>query len=200
MGPRGIAVSVLAIDTASRSRVVCVLASPQGELIDAAVIRGQPVGTSLPRMLMRMLDAADRAVVVVTGPGTYTGVRAGMAGALGVADARRLPLHGLGALEVAACWDAGGLRDDTWVIADAGRGALYVARRHAAATPHRMRLDDFDPGGAAVVSSESLPIAGLVVIDPAAALARAVTLALSRPALRREGLTAAYVDAATATG
>ena len=80
--------SILAIDTASRSRVVCVLASPQGELIDAAVIRGQPVGTSLPRMLMRMLDAADHAVVVVTGPGTYTGVRAGMAAALGIADAR----------------------------------------------------------------------------------------------------------------
>ncbi len=187
--------SILAIDTASRSRVVCVLASPQGELIDAAVIRGQPVGTSLPRMLMRMLDAADQAVVVVTGPGTYTGVRAGMAAALGIADARGLPLHGLGSLEVAACWDGSGLGDDSWVIADAGRGALYAARRHAAATPRRVRLETFDAGGAAVIGTEALPITGLVVVDPAAALACAVTLALSRPALRREGLTAAYVDA-----
>ncbi len=177
--------------------MVCVLASPRGELIGAAVIRGQPVGTSLPRMLARMLDAVDRAVVVVTGPGTYTGVRAGMAGALGVADARGLPLHGLGSLEVAACWDAAGLGDASWVVADAGRGALYVARRHAAATPRRIRLEAFDPGGAAVVSTETLPIPDLVVIDAATALARAVTLALSRPALRREGLTAAYVDTAS---
>jgi len=187
-------VSVLAIDTASRSRVVCVLASPTGELIDAAVIRGQPVGTSLPSMLERMLDSVDRAVVVVTGPGTYTGVRAGMAGALGVADARRLPLHGLGSLEVAACWNGEGVGASSWVIADAGRGALYAARRNAAANPRRVWLDTFDPGGVAVVSTEALPIAGVVVVDPAAALACAVPLALSRPALHREGLTAAYVD------
>ncbi len=191
----GTVVSVLGIDTASRSRVVCVLASPRGELIDAAVIRGQPVGTSLPRMLVRMLDSVDRAVVVITGPGTYTGVRAGMAGALGVADARGLPLHGLGSLEVAAAWDAAGLGDTSWVIADAGRGALYVARRAAAATPQRIRFDAFDPGQAASVSTEALPVPGLVVADPAEALAHAVPFALSRPALGREGLTAAYVDA-----
>ena len=76
-----------------------------GEPIDAEVIRGAPVSASLPRLLGRMLGAVDTAVVVVTGPGTYTGVRAGMAAALGVAHARGLPLHGVGSLEVVACGD-----------------------------------------------------------------------------------------------
>ncbi|MFZ0179575.1 MAG: tRNA (adenosine(37)-N6)-threonylcarbamoyltransferase complex dimerization subunit type 1 TsaB, partial [Candidatus Dormiibacterota bacterium] len=94
--------SVLAIDTSSRSRVVCVLASVAGELLDAEVIRDEPVAASLPRVLGRMLGRVDTAVVVVTGPGTYTGVRAGMAAALGIAQARELPLHGVGSLEVLA--------------------------------------------------------------------------------------------------
>ena len=53
-------------------------------------------------MLGRFLARVDGAVVVVTGPGTYTGVRAGMAAALGIAHARGLPLHGIGSLEVVA--------------------------------------------------------------------------------------------------
>ena len=94
--------SVLAIDTSSRSRVVCLVASAAGELLDGEVIRDEPVAASLPRVLGRMLARVDTAVVVVTGPGTYTGVRAGMAAALGIAQARELPLHGVGSLEVLA--------------------------------------------------------------------------------------------------
>ena len=71
------------------------------------MIRDAPVAASLPRLLGRMLAAVDTAVVVVTGPGTYTGVRAGMAAALGVAHARNLPLHGVGSLEVVAEWRPG---------------------------------------------------------------------------------------------
>jgi tRNA threonylcarbamoyl adenosine modification protein YeaZ len=186
-------VSVLAIDTSSRSCVVCVLASVTGELLDAEVIRDQPVSASLPRILGRMLAGTDTAVVVVSGPGTYTGVRAGMASALGIADARHLPLYGLGSLEVVASGDQNAGADD-WIISDAGRGALYVARAGGAAHPSRVLVDGFDAGGARVLSSDSTGIAGVVRVDPARALASAVTLALSRPPLDRAGLTALYVD------
>lgn len=189
--------SVLAIDTASRSRVVVVVASAKGEVSNAEVVRGQPVGTSLPRMLARLLGTVDGAVVVVTGPGTYTGVRAGMASALGVAQARHLPLHGIGSLEVAACAHVDGA-DATgrtaWVVADAGRGALYVARRAAASAPQRIGAAAFQRGPAPVVSTEPLPIDGLVLVDPAGALAASIPLALSRPPLDPAGLTALYVD------
>jgi tRNA threonylcarbamoyladenosine biosynthesis protein TsaB len=190
-------VSVLAIDTASRSRVVVVVATAGGVVSDAEVVRGQAVGTSLPRMLARALETVDGAVVVVTGPGTYTGVRAGMASALGVAQARRLPLHGIGSLEVAACADidgADGADRTAWVVADAGRGALYVARRTAAGAPRRIEAAAFRPGPSPVVSTEPLPIDGLVLVDPAAALAAAIPLALSRAPLEPAGLTALYVD------
>lgn len=185
--------SVLAVDTSARSRVVCVVASTAGELLDAEVIRDAPVAASLPLLLGRMLVAVDTAVVVVTGPGTYTGVRAGMAGALGVVHARNLPLYGVGSLEAVASGDPDAGAGD-WVVADAGRGALYVARVGDAAHPSRILESGFDAAGARVLSTERIAIAGLVVLDPAASLARAVPLALSRPALERSGLTAVYVD------
>jgi tRNA threonylcarbamoyladenosine biosynthesis protein TsaB len=184
--------NVLAIDTSSRSRVVCVVATDLGALVDSAVVHGEPVAASLPRVLGRMLDAVG-AVVVVTGPGTYTGVRAGMAAALGVAHARGLPLHGVGTLEVVACGDPDAAAGD-WVVSDAGRGALYAALAGTAASPSRILLSALDAAGARVLSTDSIAVEGLIRIDPARALARSVPLALSRPALDREGLSAAYVD------
>jgi hypothetical protein len=44
------------------------------------------------------------------------------------------------------------------------------------------------------VSTEPLPIDGLVLVDPASALAASIPLALSRPPLDPAGLTALYVD------
>jgi tRNA threonylcarbamoyl adenosine modification protein YeaZ len=186
-------VSVLAIDTSSRSRVVCVLATADGDLLDSEVIDDRPVAVSLPPALARMLATVDRGVVVVTGPGTYTGVRAGMAAALGVAHVRRLPLHGVGSLEVVASGDPDAAPGD-WVVSDAGRGALYVAHVGDAANPSRTRQAGFDAGGARVLSTDGIAIAGVILLDPARSLARAVPLALSRPALERAGLTARYVD------
>ena len=173
--------------------MVCVLATPQGELLDSEVIRGATVAAALPAAFGRMLDAAETAVVVVTGPGTYTGVRAGMAAALGIAHARGLPLHGVGSLEVVAGGDPDAVAGD-WVIADAGRGALYAARVGAAAHPSRIPQAGFDGAGAGVASTDDLDIAGLRLLDPAQALARAVPLALSRPPLDPAGLAALYVD------
>jgi tRNA A37 threonylcarbamoyladenosine modification protein TsaB len=186
--------SVLAIDTATRSRTVVVVVTPEGEQIRGVVIRDQPVGTSLPGAIAGLIRLVDRAVVVVTGPGTYTGVRAGMAGALGIAQARDLPLYGIGSLEVAACWPSSEREGDPWVVADSGRGSLYVARRSTALLPKRVAAADFDAGVAGAVSTEALDIHGLLVVDPARALAHAVVLALSRPPVDRAGLTAVYTE------
>lgn len=186
--------SVLAIDTSSRSRIVCVLASPEGELIDATVVHGESVGAALPRALSRVLASVDVAVVVVTGPGTYTGVRAGMAAALGVAQARNLPLHGIGSLEVINCGVPESGDGAGWVVSDAGRGALYAARAADASHATRIAVADFDPGGEPVFTTDDLAITGVVAVDPARALARSVVVALARAALDPAGLSAVYVD------
>lgn len=185
--------TILAIDTAFRSRVVVVVATREGEQVQGIVLRGEPVGALLPRALLSLAPLMSRAVVVVTGPGTYTGVRAGMAGALGIAQALDLPLHGIGSLEVCACAPEAAGRD-VWVLADAGRGAMYVARRRDAAAPRRVMATSFDPGGAPMLSTEPAPVDGLVLVDPLRALAASVAPALSRPPLDRAGLIALYVD------
>jgi tRNA threonylcarbamoyladenosine biosynthesis protein TsaB len=185
---------VLAIDTASRSRIVVVRAQSDGTVLRAEVVRGASVGTSLPRLLQLMLTDNVGAVVVVVGPGTYTGVRAGMAAALGIAQARRLPLHGVGSLEVVACAPSTSSHSAAWVAADAGRGALYIASTTAAANPRRVVVGEFEGGGGVVVSTETLPLEPILVVDPAEALGAAIPLALSRPPLTADGLTALYVD------
>jgi tRNA threonylcarbamoyladenosine biosynthesis protein TsaB len=71
------------------------------------------------RWSLRDLDG----VGVVSGPGSFTGMRVGMAAAKGLCEATGLPLLAVSRLEVLA--DATGLRDGLAVL-DAGRGGLYV--------------------------------------------------------------------------
>ncbi len=63
------------------------------------------------------------AVGVVGGPGSFTGVRSGMAVAKGFCEAAALRLAVVSRLEVLA--DAAALKDGLAVL-DAGRGELYV--------------------------------------------------------------------------
>jgi tRNA threonylcarbamoyl adenosine modification protein YeaZ len=195
-------VTVLAIDTTARRRVVVAAATKTGALLDAEVASGLVALPALRQALSRLLGPDCEAVVVATGPGSYTGLRAGMAAALGVAHSLGLPLHGVPSLEVVAN-AATGDHPEVMAVADAGRGGVYVGRfRQAAggleavAPVRRMTLASLIPGGeAVVVSIDALGFPGLEGGgDPALALAMAVPGALSRPALALAGLTAAYVD------
>jgi len=68
---------------------------------------------------LRDLDA----VGVVCGPGSFTGIRAGLAAAKGLCIAAGLPLAAVSRLEVLA--DAASLQQG-FAVLDAGRGELYV--------------------------------------------------------------------------
>lgn len=71
-------------------------------------------------------------LAVDVGPGSFTGIRVGVAFALGVAHARGLPAVGVGSLDILAraCYDATGPQTGTYVIAgsDVRRGEAAVAR------------------------------------------------------------------------
>lgn len=72
------------------------------------------------------LDEVD-ALVVPSGPGSFTGLRIGAALALGLAEARGIPLHSLPTLEAIAESCASPTDRSVLAILDARRGRYYAA-------------------------------------------------------------------------
>jgi tRNA threonylcarbamoyladenosine biosynthesis protein TsaB len=200
--------AVLAIDSSARRRLTLVRATPAGQLVAAVEEMAAPTVRGLDRAVARLLAGGGLiAVVVVTGPGSYTGLRAGMAAGLGLAHAGALPLHGLGSLEVAARAAPGAAEEaglDLVALADAGRGGAYAARfsrgeggLRPRGDPWRASLEDLRGGGLGAgvlaVSLDAIDLPGVLRGDPAAALAAAVPGALARPALAPAALRGVYL-------
>jgi tRNA threonylcarbamoyladenosine biosynthesis protein TsaB len=123
---------LLALDTSTRQTGVALYA-------DAQVLH-ENVWFSKRRHTVELTPAIDaalamnghtlddlKAVAVATGPGSYTGLRIGMAVAKGLALGRHLPLIGLPTFEALAY--AQPLREDPmFAVLEAGRGRLAVAQ------------------------------------------------------------------------
>jgi tRNA threonylcarbamoyladenosine biosynthesis protein TsaB len=192
---------VLAIDTASRQRALCVLAAEDGALLDHRALTGRDLDRALLPALAQLLRDDLAAVACVMGPGSFTGLRVGIAAALGIAHTRGLPLYGIPALDVVALAapDASG---DVEAVADAGRGALYVTRyRRDGATlrlvgaPHRIDTAAWSPAaGATAVSLDGIPRALDAAAAAPVALARAAAAALAGEPLALAGLEPVYLS------
>ena len=124
---------VLALDTSGDACGVALYDARAGEVLAeerVLIQRGHAeiLFEQISRVVQRAsipLKSVDR-FAVTTGPGTFTGVRIGLAAARGLALAARKPLIGIGSLEVVAC----GLDvpASTLVVAafDARRGEVYA--------------------------------------------------------------------------
>ena len=64
------------------------------------------------------------AFVVASGPGSFTGLRVGLAAIKALAEILQKPIAAVSLLEAAAL--AGGSQGRVWAVLDAGRGELYV--------------------------------------------------------------------------
>lgn len=164
---------LLAIDTAASLCAACVYDTQAGE-------RGRAVldlGKGHAERLMGVIDAALAdagvgyadldAIAVSIGPGSFTGVRVGVATARGLALALKAPAVGVSTLEALAA----AARTDRPVIAriDAGRGQAYLAAFSAdgavSSGPVALDLDeaaafiDSAEAGTAVIEGQTADIA-----------------------------------------
>jgi tRNA threonylcarbamoyladenosine biosynthesis protein TsaB len=128
------------VDTALKGNQRLLLIDTCGEIAGIALSSGQQVlasedlarGSASAEILSairRLLNQQNwrlgdlRAVGVVRGPGSFTGVRAGLAAAKGLCEATGFPLAAVSRLEVLS--KAASLPDE-FAALDAGRGEIYV--------------------------------------------------------------------------
>ena len=123
---------LLLIDTCGETAGVC-LSSGMRVLCSENLVRGN-VSAQVTAALRRLLDQAQwrltdlHAIGVVSGPGSFTGIRAGLAAAKGLCEAGSLPLCAVSRLAVLA--HAGEAGEGLSAL-DAGRGELYLREEKA---------------------------------------------------------------------
>lgn len=146
---------ILAIDTALAA---CSVAFAENGRILARSWEAMPRGHA-ERLIPMLEDTREDAgvaydtldlIMVTVGPGTFTGVRVGLAAARGLGLACGCPVQGVGTLEALAC--ATGEGSPVLASIDARRGELYWQRFAANGRPESAaRLDSIE----AVIAAQS---------------------------------------------
>ena len=187
---------VLVIDTCGE---VGGVALGDGEdVVASEVLPAREASSALLPAIARLMEEQGWALAeldgvgVVIGPGSFTGVRVGLAAAKGLCEAAGLGLVGVSRLEVLA--EAGGLSDG-FAVLDAGRGEFYVRSSvDGSAREVLCGLEELREivGGSRVVIAEERLVEVLSDLRPEVVLLRAE---LALPTVLR-GLKAGAVDAA----
>jgi tRNA threonylcarbamoyladenosine biosynthesis protein TsaB len=123
--------NVLAIDTATE--VLAIAAVRGAAWASLCVRRGLQHAPSLLPLVDRLFEelgmtAADLELLVCSlGPGSFTGIRIGLATALGIAEGRGIPVEGVSTLDaLAKPWESHA--GDVFPVIDARKGKIYAAR------------------------------------------------------------------------
>lgn len=165
---------ILAIDTASRALSIA-LGDGRGVSFAAHQLRSRGQAENLMPMIERGFratgcNAADLTGLAVTvGPGTFTGLRIGLAAARAMRVALNIPLFGMTALEVLAA-DAAQRYPDRPVLAalDARRDQVYAQMFRRAVPPFAECWSA--PMAIAAESASLMAVPGTVLIGNGAAL------------------------------
>ena len=129
----GVKMLILAIDTSHKNGSVC-LARGDGsafELIGSAEVDGGMFSAQLVPVIARLLAQHKftkndlQAIAAAVGPGSFTGLRIGLAAVKGFAEVLHIPIARVPTLEAVAAI-AGSQRDRVLAVLDAGRKEFYV--------------------------------------------------------------------------
>ncbi len=174
---------ILALDTTTRA-LSCAVTRGHVLVHERAGDPARSAAEQLPRLLSELLDEAGLAVAdveahaVAAGPGSFTGLRVGIATMQGLAFAAHTPLVGISALDALAHVARAlhpGLPVVTWM--DAWRGEVYAARYDAGAPPEpvvtspQAFLAAQPPGPACFVGDGACTYHALIRAERAATLA-----------------------------
>jgi len=124
---------VLGLDTSTERSCVALARGSEslaGVALEPDRHRGETLADSTRDLLATagVTAAALQGIAVVVGPGSYTGLRVGLAMARGLALVDRLPVVGLGSLELLAlAADGSDAGDRRAALLPAGRGRVFVA-------------------------------------------------------------------------
>jgi tRNA threonylcarbamoyladenosine biosynthesis protein TsaB len=149
-----------------------VLAAGERVLVSAE-FPPRSVSAVLTSELRRMLSSTGivlsdlGGIGVVSGPGSFTGVRTGLAMAKGLCEVAGVPLASVSRLEVLA--EAADLQEG-FAVLDAGRASLYVRGQRRTEHPHEylVSVDEFEriAAGAPIVVAEERVAALLDRVAP----------------------------------
>ncbi|MBV8631044.1 MAG: tRNA (adenosine(37)-N6)-threonylcarbamoyltransferase complex dimerization subunit type 1 TsaB [Silvibacterium sp.] len=135
---------LLGIDTCGATGSIALAGWCAGELrlLAEDELAGKTYSAQLTPKIQQLLEAQQsspqdlQAIVVVHGPGSFTGVRVGLSAAKGLADALHVPLLAVSRLAILASKAGTGA-----AALDAGRGEFYfrIGRDEALLTPEEIR-------------------------------------------------------------
>ncbi|MEQ8677684.1 MAG: tRNA (adenosine(37)-N6)-threonylcarbamoyltransferase complex dimerization subunit type 1 TsaB [Aggregatilineales bacterium] len=195
---------LLAIDTATRFMSLAI--HDEHELIAEYTARiGNHHTTAVAPTLQTLMQSCEvtmqevTAVAVSVGPGSYTGVRIGVAMAKGIASAHNLPLIGMSTLDILAYGQPNTPAGNALIaVVQAGRGRIIVQsyrwRKGSWGSRNEPKLMNWETlietiDGSATISGE-ISEEGLETIKFAQANAIPVTIAPAGNRLRRAGFLA----------
>ncbi len=122
----------LTIDTTTK--ITALSLGEEGKLVGEGFLHtGKTHSERLIPMLEQLMIAADWQlkdlgfIGVVNGPGSFTGIRIGIATAQGLSQVLKIPVIGIGSLDTLS-WAGCGRKEDTVVILDARKNEWYSAR------------------------------------------------------------------------
>jgi tRNA threonylcarbamoyladenosine biosynthesis protein TsaB len=125
---------ILAIDTSHKNGSVCLARGDASafEAIGSAEVDGGMFSAQLVPVIAKLLAQNSltkndvQGIAAAVGPGSFTGLRIGLAAVKGLAEVLRVPIAAVSTLEsVAAMADAG---EEVIAVLDAGRKEFYVGQ------------------------------------------------------------------------